>query len=339
MSFPQMMVTFSPAWWRARYGMTFDEPVWRDPIARTERDREMRRLLHERFGDVGLGEADPRPTPNLEAYGHRFMAAFWGCATDYPADQPPAAMPLPDAAARLGTLAVPDPETSPVIQRARAEARRLQDHYGACEGEINWGGPLNNAVSVFGDEILLAIAAEPDLARRALQVMAEALMVVYRAVTCSVSGRNPDVPRTDGGIGNCPVCMISPASYREVVLPADLWVRRHYVNFGIHHCGALHPYVEVYRPLRPKDFDTGWLSDRRAVRQAYPTTPTPLLLEASALAGKSRAAVDALVARMIDEAGPPHLIPRILVHDVGLEVADETVRDFMTVPLRFGGFK
>ena len=335
-SCPQLTITFAPAWWRARYGMDFGEPAWLDPIQRTEIDRTMRRLLHERFGDVGLGEADPHPTPNVEAYGHRFMAAFWGCEIVYPADQPPAALPLPDAAARMAALRLPDPHDSPIVQRALREARLLRERYGTCDGYINLGGPLNNAVSVFGEEILLAIASDPDLARRVLQIMAEALMVVYRAVTCPINGTDPAVRQQRGGIGNCPVCMISPESYRQVVLPADLWYREHHIDFGIHHCGALHPYLEAYRALRPADFDTGWTSDRRAVRLAYPDTPMSLLIEASALAGKSRPEIDALLALAIEEAGPTRLIPRIRDCDVGLEVADVTVRDFMTAPARIG---
>jgi hypothetical protein len=74
---PPILITFAPAWWHHYYGMQFTEPVLRDPLARTEMEREQGRLLFERFGDAGMGERDPLPHPYVDgAYGHRFMAAL-----------------------------------------------------------------------------------------------------------------------------------------------------------------------------------------------------------------------------------------------------------------------
>ncbi len=70
MKHPKMDFTFSPAWWRANYGINFDENFW-----------------FERYGDVGLGEENPRPRPGIEFCGHRMMAAFWGCAIVFMPDQ------------------------------------------------------------------------------------------------------------------------------------------------------------------------------------------------------------------------------------------------------------
>jgi len=71
-AFPAINFSFAPAWWYHHYGMEFSKSYWQDPIARTERNCDQRRLLFERFGDVGLGEHDPKPQPVAgEAYGHR----------------------------------------------------------------------------------------------------------------------------------------------------------------------------------------------------------------------------------------------------------------------------
>jgi hypothetical protein len=331
---PAAAITFSPAWWHARYGISFAEPVWADPIARTELDRSLRRLLFERFGDVGLGEPDPAPRPNIEAYGHRFMAAVWGCEVRYFADQSPAAVSRPDADRLVQDLRGPEVAASPVVHRALAEARTLQRRYGACSGAINLGGPLNNAVSVLGEAVLEVLGGRPDTGRAVLDAMAQALIQVYEQVTCVIDRTSPTWPRPAGGIGNCPVCMVSPRTYREVVLPADQWYRNHFRDFSVHHCGALHPYAEVYRELRPSALDVGWLSDRRRVREVYLDTPLSLMLEASVLAGKSRAEVDAIVAGMVAEAAPASLISSIWVAEAGTEVDDATVRDFMTAMSR-----
>ena len=337
-AFPRVEVTFSPSWWHSRYGLDFGEPAWADPIVRTEHERTMRRLLAERFGDVGLGDADPEPRPGIEAYGHRFMAAFWGCDIRWLTAQSPAAIPLPDAHAGFSNLKVPDLQTSPVVRRAFAEAGLLEERYGRCDGTINMGGALNNAVSVFGDPILELMADDPEMARKVLKIMAQALLALYDGVQSVINNRGDD--RRDGDVrpeislGNCPVCMISPAVYRSIVLPVDLWYREHFSYLSLHHCGAFHPYVEEYKQLRPDDLDIGWLSDRAACRRAFPETPVSLMLEASAVAGRTESELDELLLRMADEAGPPRLISKIWIAEAGTEVSDENVRSLVTAPAR-----
>ncbi len=53
---PIIEITFGPAWWNHYYGMDFgNSNSWHDPVKATEREREQRKLLFERFGDVGPG--------------------------------------------------------------------------------------------------------------------------------------------------------------------------------------------------------------------------------------------------------------------------------------------
>ncbi len=334
--FPPVEVTFAPAWWRAKYGMDFGESAWRDPIRRTELDRERRRLLYERFGEVGLGEADPPPRPNIEAYGHRFMAALYGCEIRYLPDQDPAALALPGAADRMASLRAPDLAASSVVRRAFAEAKLLRERYGSCDGSINIGGPLNNAVSVFGEEILAACLAQPALARRTLQVMAETVLAVYYGVMCAINGQEVTTPRPGWGIGNCPVCMISPETYRAVVLPVDRCLREQFIGFGLHHCGVFHPYAEAYAELRPDSLDVGWGSDLRRVREVFPSTPMSLMIEAAALVGKSERELDALVAQTAEAAVPLALVTKLWVAEIGPDISDGTVRSLVTAPRRLG---
>ncbi len=329
-------VTFSPAWWRARYGLDFGEAAWSDPIARTELDRERRRLLWERFGDVGLGEENPEPRPNIQdAYGHRFMAAVWGCEIVYLPDQAPAALALPDAAERVRALEMPDLESNPVIRRARAEAKVLERRYGKCEGGVN-GGPLNHAVSVFGGEILALIREAPEHAQQVLLTMARTLFAVFVNVSLPINHQPFRMPWPAGGLGNCPVCMVSPESYARVVRPADLWLREHYRDFHLHHCGVFTAYAEVYRALRPTTIDVGWGTEGRAVRAIYPCVPLSLEIQDAAILGKSAGELDALVAKMVEGAGPPELIYRIWVAEAAPETPDDTVRALMTVGRRIG---
>jgi hypothetical protein len=321
--FPKISLEFSEAWWRAHYGDTAG--------------RDRRRLLFERFGDVGLGEENPPPVPPTvgSEYGHRFMSAFWGCQIVYQADHFPAALPLPDARRRMENLEVPDLDSSPIVQRILDQARSLRERHGACRAWMDFGGPLNNAVSVFGDEILLALAAEPDLAGRVLRKMGEAIVAVHDRVVCRINSEDPAAARAaHWWIGDCPVCMISPQTYRQVVLPVDLWFCGLSTGqFGLHHCGVFDRYVEVYAPLRPTILDVGPGSDLRLARQGYPTATIFAWMGVADLARMTRAEIDAFVRRAIEDAAP---LAELRVADAGAEITDATVRSLLTVERRLG---
>ena len=321
-AFPRISIGFSEAWWYKYYSGDIS-------------GKDRRRLLFERFGDVGLGEENPpKPEPYVGGeYGDRFMAAFWGCEIIYIPEQAPAAMILPKAWERMQNLEVPDIETSPIVQKAFENARILKERYGYCRAGVNFGGPLNNAVSVFGSDILLACVAEPDMAQRVLQKMGEAVLAIHDLVVCKINGIDPKTTRSGGwGIGNCPVCMVSPETYRNVVLPADLWLRNQFQGeFNLHHCGVFDAYTEVYRPLNSSSLDVGPGTDLRITRSAYPQAKISTYIEVSALANMSRDDIDDLISRMIDDASPVELFTNISVADAGPEITDETVRNLMTV--------
>ena len=48
-------VVFHPNWWYKNYGLTFDRGFFYDPTRRVNQEKQMRELLYERFGDLGLG--------------------------------------------------------------------------------------------------------------------------------------------------------------------------------------------------------------------------------------------------------------------------------------------
>ena len=48
-------IIFHPNWWHKNYGLTFDRDFFYDPTRRVNQEQQMRQLLYERFGDLGLG--------------------------------------------------------------------------------------------------------------------------------------------------------------------------------------------------------------------------------------------------------------------------------------------
>lgn len=318
-------VTFSPNFYEHKLGVRYTRSDWEDPIRRTEMDREIRRMLYDRFGHVGIGEKDPAPNPNIEAYGHRFMPALLGCEIRYHSDQAPAAVPIDDAWNKLENFSIESFETSDVMCKQACDAEILRKKYGHCSGMINTGSALNVAVIVFGEEFLVACASEPELATHVLTDINRLILKLYEKVTHRYQPDIYPLPQIDIAYGNCPAIMLSPAMYRRVVLPADLWMRRHAPNFHLHHCGVFDGYIDLYQELKPTTLDISGGSNYALIRKAFPKTPFSLIINAPDVELAKPAQIDELVGRMAHESGPDEWLSYIWVSELGSDADDEVV--------------
>ena len=321
--------TFSEAWFHARFGMTFGAQYCSDPIFRTEQDREARRLLHGHFGQVGIGEKDPKPQPHLEVCGHRFLPGLVGCEIVFQDDQAPTCHHLPmTSAVEVAAIPRPDIANNRWAQEFRRQGSILVGRYGSVDAAINFGGPINGAVTILGNEGLAYLAEAPEIMTVFLTMLADVCLEAYDKLTVAFS------QRAEKGrelfIGNCPVMMISPATYKDLVLPVDMYYRRQIEYFGLHHCGVMDRYLEAYQELKPVDFiEVGWGSSVAAVREAFPDSKLDLMINIYDLQKMSRQEMGDLIDRMVREAGPRRGLRDVWVADIGPEVPDEVVINFV----------
>ena len=85
-------LVFNPNWWRRTAGISFEQPFYFDAAARIANDVTMRRVLHQRFHDLGLGEADPQPRPvagSLHVAGGFVIPALLGAEIRFSTDEAP----------------------------------------------------------------------------------------------------------------------------------------------------------------------------------------------------------------------------------------------------------
>ena len=90
-------VVFNPNWWHHTGGISFDRPFYFDGPARVRNDVIMRRVLHERYGDIGLGERDPQPRPvagSLHVAGGFIIPALLGSEVAFAPDAAPQPLPI-----------------------------------------------------------------------------------------------------------------------------------------------------------------------------------------------------------------------------------------------------
>ena len=329
--------TFSEAWLHERYGLEFGERYFTDPLFRTEQDREARRLLHERFGALGLGQKDPQPQPHLEICGHRFLPALLGCNVCYQLDQPPAVQHLPGTSPQeIAAISKPDLTTNPWAKEFRRQGKILIEQYGHIDASINHGGPINVASNALGLETFLHLAEPSKEFRGFLRMIADLCLETYDQLTLPF---NPHLgTERELFLGNCPVMMLDPNTYRNEVFPADAYVRTHVKKFGLHHCGPMDRYLEAYQAIGPCEYiEVGWGSTVSKVRQAFPTTMLDLMINIPDVQAMPPDQLTDSVLSMVSEGAPRLLIRDIYLADIGPDVPDASVEEFVSaVDAAFG---
>ena len=224
-TFLPVEIVFHPSWWNRHYGLTFDETFFFDPAKRVESERLMRAALYERFGDVGLGEANAvaRPVVGPVHLAAGFLAsAVMGCEVRYFDSAPPEVIPRNLTDDQVMALDAPNLETNPAFSRLIALMNSLEAPYGRLEGDVNWEGVQNVALNVRGPQLFADYYEHPALARRLLEVIAQTLAPMAAYVRRRTGSNSIAVNRIVGAVdsrislhSNCTVTMISAGTYRE----------------------------------------------------------------------------------------------------------------------------
>lgn len=280
-SFLPIELIFNPNWWNNTAGITFDRSFYLDPEARIRNDVAMRRVLYERFGELGMGEPDPQPRAiigSLHVAGGFVIPALLGSEIRFEEDAAPQPLPMNLSPGQIEALEKPDFRNTWPMNEFIAQMDTLEAEWGYVVGDMNTDGLLNAAYHLYGQDLFLDFYQAPDRVRRLLDIIAELIMDVAlylqkRTGSCSISV-NRMVERVDPRMffhANCSVQMISPQSYRELHLPVEQRMAERIRPFGIHHCGDnLHRMAPEYAKLLLKMVGVGWGSDVAMVRQALP---------------------------------------------------------------------
>ncbi|HEX9114505.1 MAG TPA: hypothetical protein VGA61_00430 [Anaerolineae bacterium] len=281
-TFLPVEVVFHPSWWHRHFGLSFDEGFFFDPVRRVADEQRMRAALHTRFGDLGLGEADPasRPVIGPVHLAAGFLSsAVLGCRVRYFEDASPEVLPANLTDEQVMALEVPDLQTNPTFRRLVDLMDALEGQYGCLEGDVNWEGVQNVALSLRGQQLFVDYFENPVLARRLLDVVAQTLSAMTAYVRRRTGSSSVAVNRVVGAVNpaislhsNCSVTMVSARTYHEYLLEHDRRLARDLWPYGIHHCGKdMHKVRQEYALVDGAEFfDVGWGSDVAACRAALP---------------------------------------------------------------------
>ncbi|MGB3717578.1 MAG: uroporphyrinogen decarboxylase family protein [Candidatus Promineifilaceae bacterium] len=308
-------LVFNPNWWYQTAGISFDESFYFDPETRIRNDLIMRRVLYERFGEMGMGERDPQPRPIIGSQhvaGGFVIPALLGAEIRFEKDAAPQPLPVHMDAAQIEAFEKPDFHTTWPMNEFIPQMNSLEAEWGYLVGGMNTDGLLNAAYHFYGQDLFLDFYEAPDRVRRFLGIIGELIVDValyfrHRTGECSISV-NRMVEHVDPRLffhANCSVQMISPESYREMQLPTEKRMAERIRPYGIHHCGdSLHKVAPVYAELPLTMVDVGWGSNVAAVRKALPDTFLNLRLNPVRMLQATSQEIAADTEGLLSAAGP-----------------------------------
>lgn len=309
-------IVLAPDWWYAHAGITFDRDFFFHPLRRVEAERKMEQVLYEQWGRFGLGQDRNRDLPLVGAthLAAGFMISeMLGCQVDYHEDAPPQVHP---AEITDLTLNEESPFATPTFRQFEQLNESLKSKYGRLAGDVNWGGVLNVALDLRGQDLFLDFADQPDRVRdfigsigRVISRFVDTVESRTGSSSISVNRNVRHLPRPVFLHSECSHTMISSETYEEFLLDIDVAWSRRKRPFGIHYCGPdPHRFAASFARIPHLDFlDVGWGGDVRVLRRHLPHTFLNIRLSPVEILKQTPAQIRQTIRRLVADSGDPAL--------------------------------
>ncbi len=280
-TFLPVELVFNPNWWHHAADISFEESFYLDAETRIRNDVVMRHVLHERYGDLGLGETNPQPRPvigSMHVAGGFVIPALLSAPIRFEVDAAPQPEPAHWAVTQVEAFELVDWKNLWPMKQLSADLDTLTAQHGYVIGDLNTDGLLNAAYHFYGQDLFADFYQAPDRVRRFLGLIGELIAEVAGYIHSRTGSYSIAVNRMADHLtptpflhANCSVQMISPKSYRELQLPIEQQLAERLQPFGIHHCGDnLHRVAAEYAKLPLAYVEVGWGSDVACVRETLP---------------------------------------------------------------------
>ncbi len=342
-------VVFHPNWWHKNYGLSFDWDFFYNPERRVRQAQQMRQLLYDRFGDIGLGQKDAprRPIigPILMGSGY-IVQEILGCEVKYQEDGNPWVLPAHLTEAEVMALTVPENiEETPSMRHLLALMAALEAEFGYLQGDVPLHSVINTAIDLRGQNYFIDLIENPALVQHLHTVISRTIYEVGRRIkkrTGNVAiSINRSIASFDPGIftiPNCSLQMISPQMYESQLLEYDTWLGQQLPPLGFHHCGDnAHRFAPLYAKAGAVYLDVGWGSDIAACRKALPEAWLSLRMNPVQMltATPEQAAADAEL--LLQAHGEPYDRVAVCCINMDYGTPDEAIRAMFNTVTRYRG--
>ncbi len=308
-------IVLLPEWWNKNEGITFDHDFFYHPLKRVEEEQHMEKVLYERWGKFGMGQHKDQARPEIGAVhlaAGYLLSEMMGCEVRYSEAHPPQVLA---AHQELTTINIEQAFKSAAFQQVEHLIASLKNKFGYVTGDINWGGILNIAMDLRGEDIFMDMMLTPDEVKdyfNGIAAVIERFNSFMQALTGSTSiSVNRGVRHLQQPVllhSECSHTMISSEDYEEFLLPFDQkWSSKR--PFGIHYCGPdPHRMASSFAKIPHLDYlDLGWGGDVKILREHLPDTFFNIRLSPIELAKQSHLEIRETISRLVHESGNPYL--------------------------------
>ena len=333
-------IVFHPSWWHKHTGIVFDEDFFYHPVRRVEDERRMEKELYDRFGEFGLGADRDKDLPQIGAVhlaAGYLLSSMLGCNIEYADDAAPQVV-----CAHREDFDIDEEAAfqSSDFKKLQSLIDALKTKYGYVCGDINWGGVLNLAIDLKGENVLMDMVIQPNSCKEYFGRIARVVERFFAFVQLQAGTNSISVNRVVKHLeqpvylhSECSHTMISEEDYREFLMPVDVEWSRKYRPYGIHYCGKdPHRHAAAYGELPHLDFfDLGWGGDIAYIRQQLPDTVLNLRLNPVDINNYSHTDIERFIREGVALSGNPYLTGVCCIN-MDAETDDEKVRTiFRTV--------
>jgi len=333
-------IVLHPSWWFHHEGITFDQDFFYHPKKRVDVERKMENALYDRWGEYGLGQEHDQDIPQIGAVhlaAGFLLSEMLGCGIEYQEDAAPQVV---EARLERPEIQVDKAFKSSAFQRFESLSKELKTRYGYVKGDVNWGGILNIAMDLRGQQIFIDMFDKPQQIQSFLGDIAAVIEQFVTGIAQETGSSSISVNRNVKNIpapiylhSECSHTMISVNDYENYLLPFDAAWSEKFRPYGIHYCGNdPHRYAESFAKIPHLNFlDVGWGGDIKTLRQQLPHTFLNIRLNPVDLAEQSAADIRATITRLVKESGNPWLTGVCCIN-MDQQVGDEQITTiFQTV--------
>ncbi len=308
-------IVLAPEWWNKHEGITFDSDFFFHPMKRVEEEQHMEKALYNRWGKFGLGKNKDIKSPEIGAVhlaAGYLLSEMMGCKVNYSDSHPPQVIP-----AKREDLFLDKDEVlkSDAFEKTIKLLESLKEKFGYLTGDINWGGILNLALDVRGEQIFTDMMLSPEEVKSYFDQIASVINSFTSKIGSETKSTSISVNRVVRHFekpvflhSECSHTMISAEDYEAYLLDYDIaWSKNR--PFGIHYCGPdPHRMAESFAKIPHLDFlDVGWGGDIKMLRRFLPNTFLNIRLSPVEIIHQTADEIKATITRLVNDSDNPCL--------------------------------
>ena len=300
-------LNFMPAFFVRHAGISYGEAYYFDPEYRAHVECAEAKFLFDVFGEYGIGRPSPSPSPDLFIQPIDLIKLTQGATLVCPQDATlesrghPWATLSPREIMCLDTNSVTE---HPFIKRVLAQYRQMTHLYGASadlfgikSGWLNMHTPFTTAHQLCGEQLFYLLIDDPESASMILAKIWDMYQALTR-VLCAII--DAPFPRRVS-MGDCSASLLSPAQYRDVILPTNAAIARGFAMVGYHSCGPSTHLLSAFRQLpRVDTLEIGPGTDLAATSRLFPDVHLRPLIDPVMMREETAAGVEAQISSLLD---------------------------------------